>query len=136
MCAEYADFALQDVLQFMGMSVMVNFIFFLVGLPGVVRGGQAVLPWLLVVLITGVEPYLMALLIVRRIFFIIRLRRQHMFVSDSSRMTKAAVLDMVMFDKTGTLTVDQVSTIALMFGVTVCPLLGVRCSILATACCS
>lgn len=128
---DYSDVYLQDVLQLMGLSVTVNFIFCLVGLPGAVQRGQAVLPWLLVVLITGVEPYLMALLIVRRIIFITRLRQQHIFVSDSSRMTKAAMLDMVMLDKTGTLTVDQVSCAALVPSVAVCPVLAVRCFSLA-----
>ena len=101
----------QDVLQFMGLSFMVTAILFLVTIPAM---GQRQLPLiyyyfgLLNLLINFALPNLPASLVIRRIVSILRLRQKQIFISDSSKMTAAARLDMVLFDKTGTLTVDQV----------------------------
>lgn len=103
---------MQDVLHFMGLSFLTSFVFFLMEMPAVQHrglGAKAALHKLLLVLITGCEPYLMALLTVSRIRFIRRLRRHCIFVSDSSCVAKAATVDVMVFDKTGTLTVDQVT---------------------------
>lgn len=102
---------MQDVVLFMGLALLASFIVFLVTLSVIIPqqlGLYAIGLNLLSVVINGAEPYLTALLVVRKIAFLLRLRRHQVFVSDASRMTKAASLDVVMFDKTGTLTVDQV----------------------------
>ena len=102
---------MQDALHFMTLSYVMNFIIFVVQIPATLQrqlGASAVWFDFLNAVINGAEPFLPALLVVRRIICVTRLRRQHIFVSDSSKLTAAARLDIVMFDKTGTLTVEQV----------------------------
>ncbi|KAL3140947.1 hypothetical protein ABBQ32_005472 [Trebouxia sp. C0010 RCD-2024] len=71
---------------------------------------------LLNLLINFAVPMLPALLVIRRVICILRLRQKQIFVSDSLKVTAAARLDMVLFDKTGTLTVAQGN----LHGVVVC----------------
>lgn len=107
---------MQDVLQFMGVAVLASLIIFMVQLPTLVHqklGSYIIWTKLLGVVINGIEPYLTALLTVRRIAFVIRLRQRQVSVSDTSRICQAASLDLVMFDKNGILTVNQV-TLCLM----------------------
>lgn len=102
---------MQDVVLFIGLALLASFAVFLVMLSVIIPqqlGLYTIGLNLLSVVINGAMPYLVALLVVRKIAFLLRLRHHQVFVSDASRMTKAASLDVVMFDKTGTLTVDQV----------------------------
>lgn len=70
--------------------------------------------WFINLLLAGALPILPALLVIRRIICLLRLRRKQIFVLDSSKLMAAARLDMVLFDKTGTLTVDQVRLLYLV----------------------
>lgn len=56
-----------------------------------------------------IEPLLPASVVFIRVMAFVRLKKQHILVSDQQKMMIAGHLDVVLFDKTGTLTADQES---------------------------
>ena len=107
---------LQDVLQFIGLSFLSTAILLVVTIPAMVNRQLPLIYYyfgLLNLLISFAVPILPAWLVISRVICILRLRQKQIFISDSSKMTAAARLDMVLFDKTGTLTVDQVRSLCL-----------------------
>ncbi|KAL3153008.1 hypothetical protein ABBQ38_012035 [Trebouxia sp. C0009 RCD-2024] len=100
----------KDVLQFMGLSFLSTAIMLLVTIPAMLHRQLPLIYYyfgLLNLLLNFALPILPALLVIRRVICILRLRQKQIFVSDSLKVTAAARLDMVLFDKTGTLTVAQ-----------------------------
>ncbi|KAL3153004.1 hypothetical protein ABBQ38_012031 [Trebouxia sp. C0009 RCD-2024] len=117
--SQYLSPEVKDVLQFMGLSFLWTAIMLLVTIPAMVHRQLPLIYYyfgLLNLLINFALPILPALLVIRRVICILRLRQKQIFVSDSLKVTAAARLDMVLFDKTGTLTVAQGN----LHGVVVC----------------
>ncbi|KAL3140952.1 hypothetical protein ABBQ32_005476 [Trebouxia sp. C0010 RCD-2024] len=101
---------IKDVLQFIGLSFVSSAILLLVTIPAMLQRQLPLIYYyygLLNLLINFADPILPALLVIRRVICILRLRQKQIFVSDSLKVAAAARLDMVLFDKTGTLTVAQ-----------------------------
>ena len=86
----------------MGLSLVVNAILFLVMVPAMIQRQSSLSYYLYGLLNLGINfalPILPALLVIRRIIGVLRLRQKQIFVSDISKLTAAARLDMVLFDK-------------------------------------
>ena len=103
---------MQDVLKFFLLSGLVQLTIYLVLVPTFVRShlsAKSALLQLMVSVLNTAEPLLPASVVFIRVMAFVRLKKQHILVSDQQKMMIAGHLDVVLFDKTGTLTADQAS---------------------------
>lgn len=102
---------MQDRLKFLGWSLAINLLMFATFIHNIITfqlGSVFAFLQLLGFVLNAVPPLLASLLVMLRFLTVLRLRHQHIFLSDTRKLQTAAQLDLVLFDKTGTLTVGQV----------------------------